>query len=254
MWIDTHVHLNDKRLYASWKEIVNRAKEKRVNKFFVVGYDINSSRIAVELSENDDIYATIGLHPHESDKFEFNKKEWDKLLTSKVIAIGEIGLDYYKLYSLKDSQKQIFIQFIQYAKENKLPIVIHSRDAWKDLIDIMKTEKVWEIGGIMHSFSGSYEIAKIIADWNFLFSFSGPITYPNANNLRDVVRKLPLDLIAIETDAPYLPPQSIRGKINEPAYLPEIAQKISEIKGIDLIDLSDIIKKNLKRIFKNIAI
>ncbi|HOJ92350.1 MAG TPA: TatD family hydrolase [Dictyoglomaceae bacterium] len=249
MWTDTHTHLNDERLYPHWKEILQRARDKGVKSVFVVGYDLKSSKLALSLSKESGIYPIVGVHPHESENFFLNEEEWDTLITPKTLGIGEIGLDYYKMYSSKRRQKEMLISFICYAKKKKLPVIIHCRDAWEDLIDIIKTEKIWEIGGIMHSYSGSYENAKIIAEWNFLFSFSGLITYKNANNLREVLKKLPLDLIIMETDSPYLAPQSQRGKINEPANLVEIAEKIAEIKNIELETLPEIMDENLKRLF-----
>lgn len=249
MWIDTHVHLNDERLYPQWMDYVKRARENNVISFFVVGYDWESSLRAVNLGDFDGIYPIVGVHPHDSSSPDIDNLNWKSLITEKTLAVGEIGLDYYKLYSPKDKQKEVFSKFIQFAKEVKKPIVIHCRDAWKDLIDIMKAERVWEIGGIMHSYSGSYEVFKIICEWNFLFSFSGPITYPNANNLREVVKKIPPDYLIIETDAPYLPPQSHRGKMNEPAYLPEIAQKVAELKNTSMEELSIKFRENLNRLF-----
>ncbi|HOP95724.1 MAG TPA: TatD family hydrolase [Dictyoglomaceae bacterium] len=250
MWTDTHTHLNDERLYPYWGDILQRAKDKGVDRVFVVGYDLESSKLALSLSKEDQIYPIVGVHPHETENFSFNEEEWDTFITPKTLGIGETGLDYYKMYSSKEKQKEMFINFIHYAKKKKLPVIIHCRDAWEDLIDIMKTEKVYEIGGIMHSYSGSYENAKIMAEWNFLFSFSGLITYKNANNLREVLKKLPLDLIIIETDSPYLAPQSKRGKINEPANLIEIAEKVAEIKNLELETLSGIMDENLERLFR----
>ncbi|MFN3699189.1 MAG: TatD family hydrolase [Dictyoglomus sp.] len=252
MLVDTHVHLNDDRLFLHWKEVVRRAKENGVDSFFVVGYDWESSERAVFLSNHDGIYSIIGVHPHDSSNFELSMCDWRKLINSKTIGIGEIGLDYYKLYSPKESQKKVFSEFIQFAKEVKLPIIIHCREAWKDLLDIMRAEKAWEVGGIMHSYSGSYETARALSNWNFLFSFSGPITYPNAKNLRETLKLIPLDLIVIETDAPYLPPQPYRGRLNEPSYLPEIAKKICELKNVELERFSEILKNNLRRVFGDI--
>lgn len=250
MWIDTHVHLNDDKLFSQWEKIVERAKINNVNTLFVVGYDWESSKRAIFLSNYEGIYSIIGVHPHDSSNSEIYSHNWKEIVKDKTIGIGEIGLDYYKLYSPKEAQKKVFSDFIQLAKDLKLPIVIHCRDAWKDLLDIMKTEKAWEVGGILHSYSGSYEVAKIIADWNFLFSFSGPITYPNAKNLREVLKLIPLEYIVIETDAPFLPPQNHRGKINEPSYLTEIAEKVCEIKNIEKEKLSEILRENLRRVFK----
>jgi|YelNatPaOPRAMG01_1025707.scaffolds.fasta_scaffold00025_122 TatD DNase family protein len=253
MLIDVHAHLNQDPLYTNWKEILRRAREKRVEKIIVIGYDFESSKIAVDLSKIEkDIYSTIGIHPHDADSLDYDNLPWEKLISSKMIAIGEIGLDYFKMYSSRERQKEIFRKGINFAKRFKLPIIIHCRNAFEDLIKILKEERAWEIKGIIHSYSGSYEISKILADYGFLFSFSGPITYPNSNRLREVVSKIPLDLILIETDSPYLAPQLYRGKINEPSYLPEIAKKLSEIKNIPLDNLEEILKENIKKIFPNI--
>ncbi|PMQ01625.1 MAG: hydrolase TatD [Dictyoglomus sp. NZ13-RE01] len=250
MFIDLHTHLNQSPLLERWKNIYQEAKEAGVLGIVVVGYDFDSSKIASEISSQEDlIFYSIGIHPHEADSINYESFPWDRLIGEKTLAIGEIGLDYYKMYSDKESQKKLFREGINFAKKYKLPIIVHCRDAYKDLVEIMREEKAWEVGGIMHSYSGSYEIAKELANWGFIFSFSGPITYPNANRLREVVEKLPLDLIVLETDCPYLPPQSIRGKTNEPKYLIEIAKKLSEIKKISLEKLEEKLEENIKRIF-----
>ncbi|MEN2983998.1 MAG: TatD family hydrolase [Dictyoglomaceae bacterium] len=250
MWIDLHTHLNHESLYKNWKEIYKRAKKVGVEGLIIVGFDFDSSRIAVEISSCEDkIFASIGIHPHDADSLNYSDFQWEDLITSKTIAIGEIGLDYYKMYSSKEKQIKIFREGLNFAKKYNLPLIIHCREAYQDLIKILKEERIWELKGVMHSFSGSYEVAKIIANWNFLFSFSGPITYPNASRLREVVSKLPLDLIVIETDSPYLSPQSKRGKINEPSNLLEIAQKLAEIKNISVEKLEEILQENIKKIF-----
>lgn len=253
MWIDLHTHLNQEPLYKNWKELYEKAKKVGVKSLIIVGFDFESSKIAVEISSlENEIFASIGIHPHDADFVNYNDFPWESLITPKTIAIGEIGLDYYKIYSSKENQIKIFREGINFAKKCGLPIIIHCRDAYQDLIKILKEEKAWEIKGIMHSFSGSYEVAKIIADWGFLFSFAGPITYPNASRLREVVSKIPLDLIVIETDSPYLSPQSCRGKINEPSNLIEIAQKLAEIKNVSLDKLEEKIQENIKKIFPKI--
>lgn len=253
MWIDLHTHLNQEPLYKNWKELYERARRNGVESLIVVGFDFESSKTAIEISSlENNIFVSIGIHPHDADSINYNDLPWESLITLKTIAIGEIGLDYYKMYSPKEKQIKIFREGINFAKKYDLPLIIHCRDAYQDLVKILKEERAWELKGIMHSYSGSYEIAKIIADWGFLFSFSGPITYPNAHRLRDVVCRLPLDLIVIETDSPYLPPQSHRGKINEPSYLVEIAQKLAEIKNISLEELEERIQENIKKIFPRI--
>ncbi|MCX7846093.1 MAG: TatD family hydrolase [Dictyoglomaceae bacterium] len=253
MWIDLHTHLNHDLLYKNWKEIYERSKRVRVEVLITVGFDFESSEIAIELSSLEKgIFASIGIHPHDSDSLNYDDFPWENLITPKTIAIGEIGLDYYRMYSSKEKQIKIFREGINFAKKYNLPIIIHCRDAYQDLIKILKEEKAWELKGIMHSFSGSYEIAKVIANWDFLFSFSGPITYPNASRLREVVSKIPLDLIVIETDSPYLPPQSYRGRVNEPSYLIDIAKKLAEIKNISLEELEERIQENIKKIFPKI--
>lgn len=250
MWIDLHTHLNQEPLYKNWREVYERAKRSGVEGLIVVGFDFESSKIAVEISSRENnIFASVGIHPHDAGSINYSGLSWENLITSKTIAIGEIGLDYYKMYSPKEKQIEIFREGINFAKKYNLPLIIHCRDAYHDLVKILKEERAWELKGIMHSYSGSYEIAKIIADWGFLFSFSGPITYPNAYRLREVVSKLPIDLIVIETDCPYLPPQSHRGKTNEPSYLIEIAEKLSEIKNIPLEELEMKIQENIRKIF-----
>ena len=167
----------------------------------------------------------------------------------KVVAIGEIGLDYYWDTSPKEIQHNVFREQIRLARKLKLPIVIHNRDAHADVVRILKEEKAAEVGGIMHCFSSSWEIAKECLDMNFYLSFGGPVTFKNAKQPKEVLAKTPLDRLLIETDSPYLTPEPFRGKRNESSYVRYIAEAASELKGISIEELSEITTKNSFQLF-----
>ncbi len=235
MLFDSHAHLNDPQFSDDLTEVLVRAKENGVRKIAVVGFDWESSKKAVELAgANQELYAVVGVHPHDAEGFcsetEESLRSWAK--DEKVVAIGEIGLDYYRDLSPRDIQQIVFRRQLALAYELDLPISIHSRDAMEDLIQILKEEKKGEYRGILHCYSGSYEQAQILLRLGFHISFAGPLTFPNARKLPEIAAKIPLDRILIETDCPYLSPQPRRGKRNEPANVRFVAEKIAEIRGI----------------------
>src|SRR3989338_5557162 len=250
--IDTHAHLEMPQFDGDRDEVIKRTVESGISLIIDVGSDLSGSRTALELARRYDfIYASAGIHPHEVKgvTIETYKEIRELLSDPKVVAVGEIGLDYYKDYSPRDIQQREFINQIRIAKEFKKPVIVHSRDAREDTLKILKDEKVSEIGGIMHCFSGDEEMARRCMDMGFYISFAGPITYPNADKLRKVVKSIPTNRLLIETDCPYLAPQQMRGKRNEPAYVRHVAEKVAEVKGLTVEDIERVIRLNVHNLF-----
>ncbi|SDZ66531.1 TatD DNase family protein [Evansella caseinilytica] len=252
MLFDTHVHLNADQFTDDVEEVIERAKQAGVAYMAVVGFDEKTIPKALELAEKYDfIYAVVGWHPVDAVDFEDSHLDWLRELAShpKVVAIGETGLDYHWDKSPKEVQKAVFRKQIRLAKEVKLPIVIHDRDAHQDIVDILMEEDAGEVGGIMHCFGGSADIAKQCLSMNFYISFGGPVTFKNAKRPKEVAKEIPIDRLLIETDAPFLAPHPYRGKRNEPAYVKLVAEKLAELKNIPCDELENVTTENAKKIF-----
>ena len=254
MLFDTHAHLNDDAYLEDLEETIERAKEAGVKLINIVGFDDKSIEKALGITAKYDfLYLTVGWHPVEAIDFTEEKYEMIKniaLTNDKVIAIGEIGLDYHWDKSPKDIQKEVFRRQIQLAKEVNKPIVIHTRDAMEDTIKILQEEKASEVGGIMHSFSGSVESMKIMLKEDFYISLGGPVTFKNAKTPKEVAKACPLDKLLIETDCPYLTPTPYRGKRNEPAYVHYVAQEIADLREMTYKQLTKQTFNNACKLFK----
>lgn len=255
MFIDTHVHLNAEQYNEDLEAVIERALEKNVKQMIVVGFDRPTIERALELvARYDFLYAAIGWHPVDAIDCTEEDLAWiEELATTneKVVAIGETGLDYHWDKSPKDVQQRVFRQQIQLAKRVKLPIIIHNREATGDCVQILKEEHAEEVGGVMHSFSASVEIAHdIINNLNFYVGLGGPVTFKNAKTPKKVAAEIPLEHIILETDAPYLAPHPNRGKRNEPSYIPLIAQEIADLKGISLETVERVTTENAQRFYK----
>ncbi|RDI38397.1 TatD family hydrolase [Falsibacillus pallidus] len=252
MLFDTHVHLNAEQFEEDLEEVIGRAKDAGVEKMVVVGFDRPTISKAMELVETYDfLYACVGWHPVDAIDMTDEDLELIEELSAhpKVVAIGEMGLDYHWDKSPKDVQKEVFRKQIRLAKKVKLPIVIHNREATQDIVDILKEENAGEVGGIMHCFSGSAETAKDCIDMNFYISLGGPVTFKNAKKPKEVAVEVPMDRLLIETDCPYLAPHPNRGKRNEPAYVKLVAEQIAELKGIEFEEVAKITTENAKKLF-----
>ncbi|MCQ6276705.1 TatD family hydrolase [Bacillus sp. V3B] len=252
MLFDTHVHLNADQFEEDLSEVIERAIEAEVERMVVVGFDRPTIQKAIELIEAYDfIYASIGWHPVDAIDMTDADLDWIEELSShpKVVALGEMGLDYYWDKSPKDIQQDVLRKQIRLAKKVKLPIIIHNREATSDLVTILKEEDAQEVGGIMHCFSGSVEIAKECMEMNFYISLGGPVTFKNAKKPKEVAKEIPLDKLLIETDCPYLAPHPYRGKRNEPAYVKLVAEQIAELKEISLDEVAKKTTENAKKIF-----
>jgi TatD DNase family protein len=239
------------------EDVIKRAKEAGLEAIITIGSDYEGCKGAVELANKYDfIYAAVGIHPHDAKDFSeeiFNQiKRWVKgegqKAKGKVVAIGEIGLDYHYDHSPRDIQREVFIKQLQYAKEINLPVVIHSREAKKDTLKILEGSGVTK--GVMHCFSGDVEMAEKVMSLGFYISIAGPVTFKNASKLREVAKAIPDDYLLIETDAPYLTPEPYRGKRNEPAFVVQTAKFIAEMRGISLEDMDRITTVNAKRLFR----
>ena len=252
MLFDTHVHLNAEQFEEDLAEVIARAQEAGVTNMVVVGFDRPTITKAMELVEEYDfLYAAVGWHPVDAIDMTDADLEWIESLTAhpKVVAIGEMGLDYYWDKSPKDIQMEVFRKQIRLAKKVKLPIIIHNREATADTIAILQEEGAAEVGGIMHCFSGSVETAKVCVDMNFYISLGGPVTFKNAKKPKEVAAEVPLDRLLIETDCPYLAPHPYRGKRNEPSYVKLVAEQIAEIKQISIEEVSQVTTANAKKLF-----
>lgn len=252
MLFDTHVHLNDEQYAEDLEAVIERARQEGVENMVVVGFDDKTITRAMELVEKYDfLYASVGWHP--VDAIDMTEKDLNRIeeLAShpKVVALGEMGLDYHWDKSPKEIQKEVFRKQIRLAKKVQLPIIIHNREATQDIIDILQEEKAEDVGGIMHCFSGSAESARICLDMNFYISLGGPVTFKNAKKPKEVAAEVPLDRLLIETDCPYLAPHPHRGKRNEPAYVKLVAEQIAELKGLSLEEIAEATSANARKLF-----
>jgi len=252
MLFDTHVHLNDSQFNDDIDEVIGRASAAGVAYMVVVGFDRPTITRALELIEKYDfLYASVGWHPVDAIDMKVEDLAWleDVAAHPKVVALGEMGLDYHWDKSPKEIQKEVFRKQIGLAKKLKMPIIIHNRDAAQDILQILQEEGAEEVGGIMHCFSGSPEMAKQCLDLNFHISLGGPVTFKNAKKPKEVAIQVPIDRLLIETDCPYLAPHPYRGKRNEPSYVKLVAEQIAELKGVTLEEIAHATTANAKKLF-----
>ena len=252
MLIDTHAHLEMREFNDDREEVIQRAREAGVGYIITIGTTVESSRDAVLLAEKHDfIYAAIGVHPHEAK--DILHPSYDILRHfaqhPKVVAYGEIGLDYYYEHSQRSVQQRKFRDMLREARELKLPVIIHDRDAHEDMLAILTEEWDPSLGGVMHCFSGDIEYARKVMDLGFHISIAGPVTFPKAAALRETVKQIPIEQLLIETDSPYLAPQKYRGKRNEPAYVRNTAEEIAKVKGLTFDDVARITSYNAMQLF-----
>ncbi|MEG0285904.1 MAG: TatD family hydrolase [Vagococcus sp.] len=253
MIFDTHTHLNVEQFKDEIPEIMARAEELGVSEMAVVGFDTPTIEKSLELSHTyENIYSIIGWHPTEAGSYtpEVEKRLQAQLEDKRVVALGEIGLDYYWMEDPKEVQDKVFRRQIAIAKEMNLPISIHTRDAIEDTYKILKEEKIHDIGGIMHSFSGDAEWAKRFLDLGMHISFSGVVTFKKAFEVHEAASFVPLDKMLVETDAPYLAPMPYRGKRNEPGYTRYVVEKIAELRNLPFEEVAKITQENAHRLFR----
>jgi TatD DNase family protein len=262
MFVDSHAHLDGKQFDSDRETVIARAREAGINTIVAIGNGDGPPVLdaGVRLAENYPfMYATIGIHPHEARLASDSAyAEMERLARNpKVIAWGEIGLDYFYDHSPRDIQKEVFVRQMELAALAKLPIVIHCRpsdggdDAWEDCLRLMQDQ--WApkgIGGILHCFTGTWGHAKRALDMGFVISFAGNLTFPKAQPIRDAALEVPLDCMLIETDSPYLAPVPFRGKRNEPSYVKETARKLGELRGLPMEQIGEHTSRNFYKFFK----
>lgn len=250
MFADTHAHLDFKQFDRDRDDVVERAKKAGVGMIVTVGTDIETSEKNIGIAEKyDGIYAAVGIHPSESDTAtdEQIKKLRELARNKKVAAIGECGLDFFKMYKPRDVQIAAFEKQVLLAKELNLPLIVHSRGAEDECIDNLLAHNY--TNAVLHCFGGSLAQAKRAWGNGIMTSFTGTVTYPNADELRAVVGEVPDNLFMIETDCPFLAPQSCRGQRNEPAFIAEIAEKIAGIKSVSIENVGEWTTKNARNFF-----
>lgn len=257
MLIDTHTHLHDPQFEADRKAVITRALESRVDRMITIGTDLATSRQAVELAENEPaLFATVGVHPHEVKHLTPQDYSEIEALARhpRVVGYGEVGLDFHYMHSPKDTQILHLRKQIQLARKLNLPLVIHNRESSSEILDILETEGAGEIGGVFHCFTADMETAQAAIAMGFYISFSGILTFPKARELQAVARDLPLHVLLVETDCPYLAPVPYRGKRNEPAHVRHTAEGLARIRGLPLSEIARSTSENARKIFKNIGV
>ncbi|MFA5255825.1 MAG: TatD family hydrolase [Candidatus Omnitrophota bacterium] len=253
MIIDTHCHLDFKDFDSDRDSVLNRAKEAGVVRIINVASSVEGTRRSLELAGKYDIvYASIGVHPHDAGDVTDKVIEDFRVLAEndKVVAVGEVGLDYYRNLSPKDKQVEAFKKFIHLAGSLKLPLIIHSREADQDLISVLKSEKTEGQAGVIHCFSGDEQFLKECLELGLNISFTSNLTFKKAQTLREIARTVPIERVLLETDAPYLAPEGMRGKRNEPAYLPRLVDEWVKLTGLSKGDVERITTHNANELFK----
>ena len=246
--IDTHCHILDSSFDTDREKVIERIILSGVTKIIEIICEPALWQRSLLLCENyENVFCAVGVHPNDADK-PFDLSDFSDFLTNeKVVAVGECGLDYHHNRVDRKTQIAVFEKQLEISVELKKPVIIHCREASEDVLGILTGSK--NINGVIHCFSSTIEVAERFLELGFYIGIDGPVTYPNANTLRDVVKKIPLERILLETDSPYLPPQSFRGHRNEPSYLKFIATKIAEIKNMSVAEISQITDQNAKRLF-----
>ena len=257
MIIDTHCHLDDERYNDDIDEVIKRAKEAGVERFIIPGADPKTLKRAVELSQRyDEVYFSVGVHPYDAQHYDRDFLE-PFVHHKKCVAIGECGLDYYRLPEGEEAiahekrlQKEVFVDQIEWAKSVKLPLIVHVRESSDDCLTLLE-KHAGDQGGVLHCYNANESLLKL-ADKNFYYGIGGVLTFKNAKKLINVYPKIPQDKLIIETDAPYLTPHPYRGKRNEPLYTQHVALKMSELSNMDQSHLEEMTTHNAQRLFRNI--
>ena len=252
MLIDSHCHINSEDLRTDAKEIIERAYEAGVKKLLIVGCDLDDSLEAVEMAHKFNLYASIGIHPHEAKRYEKIPEEFYELVKNeKVLAVGEIGLDYHYDISPRDVQKKIFEEQLNFAKEKNMPVILHIREAMNDAMKILHEHKNLKL--LFHCYSGGFEFLDEVLEMGGLCAFGGALTWKGkaSEELRKVFKKIPVERILLETDCPYMTPAPFRGKTNEPAYIKYVYERAAQEKNIEIEELEKIIENNFEKFFRS---
>lgn len=252
--IDSHAHIQGEEFASDLEAVIERSRNVGVEKILVVGGagDLSSNEAALRLAQSSSgLFATVGIHPHDAQ--DVGDDDWgrlrDLLGQPGVVAVGETGLDFYYDHSPRRTQMELFSRFIQLARESGLPLVVHNRESDREVAGLLRVEGKGDLRGVIHCFTGDYNSAREFLDLGFYISFTGIITFKNADPLRDVVRRLPLERILIETDSPYLAPVPYRGKRNEPAFVRLVAETVAQTKGLKLEEVAQATTRNAQELF-----
>jgi len=251
--VDTHAHLHFPEFAGDLEAVLERARAAGVRCMVTIGTDVESSRAAVALAGREpDVWAAVGIHPHAAGLAdEARLAEIERLAAApRVVAIGETGLDFFRLLSPRDAQELAFRAQLALARRLRKPVLVHCRDAHEETLAILAEVPVGEAGGIMHCFSGDTAIARRCLDLGLLISLAGPVTYPKARALPEVAKVVPADRLVVETDCPFLPPQPYRGKRNEPAYLAVTAARVAELRAEPLEELASRMSENARTLLR----
>ena len=255
MIIDTHAHYDDSAFDEDRDEVLKSLKASGVEYVVNVGASLKSCHTTAALAEKYPfVYAAVGVHPDEVGELSEEGMAWlrEAAKLPKTVAIGEIGLDYYWDKEERDVQKEWFARQMELAKEVGLPIIVHSREAAADTLDVMKAQKAWEIPGVIHCFGYSTQMAKEYLDWGYFLGIGGVVTFKNARKIKEVVEYMPLSQLLLETDCPYLAPAPFRGKRNTSAYIPLIIEAIADIKKVSTKEVEQTAYENARRFYKKI--
>ena len=251
MYFDTHAHYCDKQFNEDRDTLLESMTDGGVSLILNAGSSLRSSKLSLELADKYSfIYASVGVHPHDSKSMtDETVTELEKMLSHpKAVAVGEIGLDYHYDFSPRDVQKARFREQLELARHLSKPVIIHEREALQDTLELVR--EFSDLTGVFHCFSGSWETAKIILDLGWYISFTGIITFKNARRALEVVEKMPADRIMLETDCPYMAPEPNRGRRNSSLYLPYIAEKVAEVRGLAVEKVAELTTENGKRFFR----
>lgn len=254
MFIDTHAHLTFPEFKIDLPDVIERAKNAKLSAIINIALDDQALKGSLKIAEEYPgyVFNAFGLHPHDASDWEDSIADTAKQLAKekKIIAIGEMGLDYHYKLSPIDQQKEVFRKLLQLTQELDLPAVIHSREAAKDTLTIIHEENQGKLKGVLHCFGGDMELGQQALELGLMISFTGNITFKKAQVVRDAAKQIPLDRIMIETDCPFLAPQLYRGKRNEPAYVVEVARQIAEVTGLSVDQVAEATTENARSFFK----
>lgn len=253
MLFDTHCHLMDEQFADDLPDVIERAQAAGVTRIVIPGIDVQTSQRAIAIaSAHEGIYAAVGIHPEAAKDQPASAFDTIEKLAAhpKVVAIGEIGLDYYWDAAPRPEQRDVMARQVEIGKRTGLPVIIHNRDATADVLDVLKATNARDVGGVMHCFTGSVETARACMAMNFFISFGGPVTFKNAVNVQAAAQQIPDEWLLIETDAPYLSPHPFRGKRNEPERVKLVAQRLAELRDVSLDEIAELTFANAQRLFQ----
>lgn len=248
MLVDSHAHLDNEAFAADLPAVLQRAREAGVGRILTIGTDVESSRRAQALAEaHPDVWFAPGIHPHDADAPKDVGALRDLAAHPRAVAVGETGLDTVKNYSSLPNQKELFVRHLEVAIDADKPVTIHCREAHAELYPILRAHA--PLRGVIHCFSGGWQDAENYLGLNFYLSIAGPVTYPSARDLRDVVQRIPLNRLLVETDCPFLPPQKFRGQRNEPSYVRHAAEEIAKVHGVSVDQVMEVTSRNARNLF-----